>query len=117
MEGQNDRAAVIACDFTAMSDAQRARYGEIRREMEAALEELRDLPDGYALRFPAGSSLIALLAEFITLERLCCPFLTFSLVVEADGGPAWLRLTGDEGVKAFLQTEFVAPTPGGNRSE
>jgi len=44
-------------------------------------------------------------AEFISLERLCCPFLRFSLEVEPEGGPIWLRLTGREGVKAFIREE------------
>jgi hypothetical protein len=43
--------------------------------------------------------------EFISLERLCCPFLGFALEVEPESGPVWLRLTGREGVKAFVREE------------
>jgi len=45
-------------------------------------------------------------AEFITLERLCCPFLTLALEVERERGPLWLKLTGREGVKPFLRAEL-----------
>jgi hypothetical protein len=45
-------------------------------------------------------------AEFMTLERLCCPFLTLTLEVERERGPLWLTLTGREGVKPFLQAEL-----------
>ncbi len=44
-------------------------------------------------------------AEFISLEKLCCPFLSLEIEVEAEGGPVWLRLTGREGVKAFIREE------------
>ena len=45
-------------------------------------------------------------AEFIALERLCCPFLNFGLEIKAEGGPVWLRLSGREGVKAFIREEI-----------
>jgi hypothetical protein len=45
-------------------------------------------------------------AEFMALERLCCPFLNFVLEIEPDQGPLWLKLTGPEGVKQVLQTEL-----------
>ena len=45
-------------------------------------------------------------AEFIALEKLCCPFLSFSLEVEAENGPVSLKLTGRDGVKAFVREEI-----------
>jgi hypothetical protein len=45
-------------------------------------------------------------AEFISLERLCCPFFNFVLEVEPESGPLWLKMTGQDGVKQFLQAEF-----------
>jgi len=45
-------------------------------------------------------------AEFISLEKLCCPFLAFRLDIDAEGGPVKLRLTGREGVKAFIREEI-----------
>jgi hypothetical protein len=40
------------------------------------------------------------------LEKLCCPFLNFTLEVEAENGSVWLGLTGREGVKAFVREEI-----------
>lgn len=45
-------------------------------------------------------------AEFITLERLCCPFLSFQLAVAEEKGPLWITLTGPEGVNDFLRLEL-----------
>jgi len=45
-------------------------------------------------------------AEFITLERLCCPFFEFELIAEKADGSMWLRLKGGDGVKDFIKIEF-----------
>ncbi|MBA2392489.1 MAG: hypothetical protein H0V70_07050 [Ktedonobacteraceae bacterium] len=39
---------------------------------------------------------------YIANERLCCPFLHFTVEIEPHGGPFWLRLTGGEGVKEYI---------------
>lgn len=57
-------------------------------------------------RLPQDSDVLLKLAEFIADERLCRPFLSFDLRVEAEGGPVWLRLIGPEGVKEFLRMEL-----------
>lgn len=45
-------------------------------------------------------------AEFISLERLCCPFFGFALDVAPEGGALWLSLTGRDGVKPFIAAEI-----------
>jgi hypothetical protein len=45
-------------------------------------------------------------AEWISFERLCCPFFSFQLDIASEGAPIWLRMTGREGVKQFMQVEF-----------
>lgn len=96
----------IACDFTPLNAEQRAHRQALAQRMHAATQEIRELPNGYAFRFPAESALCLTVAEFMTLERLCCPFFTFALEMEHEGGPMWLRLTGRDGVKQFLQAEL-----------
>jgi len=40
----------------------------------------------------------------LALERRCCPFLSFELHwKQGDDAAPWLRLTGPEGTKAFLE--------------
>ena len=75
------------------------------REVFRAVTEILELPDGYSFRLPGEQDLLVKAAEFISLERLCCPFLGFVLEVEPEGGAVWLRLTGREGVKAFIREE------------
>lgn len=96
----------IACDLTAMDAHERDRYEAVREQLDAAVQEVRELSNGYAFRYTADAALVIAAAEFVTLERRCCPFFTFVLEVEAGGGPLWLRLTGGEGVKEFLRSEM-----------
>jgi hypothetical protein len=95
----------IACDMSAIEPALRAVHIARGGRVFRAAEELREMPDGYAFRLPNESNTLLDAAEFVALERLCCPFLGFALEVEAEGGPVWLRLTGRDGVKAFIREE------------
>jgi hypothetical protein len=72
-------------------------FGELAREKCV-------ITDGYRYRF--DSSAFATVASFIANERLCCPFLAFSLSVTPDAGPIWLQVSGPEGTPAFLDAEF-----------
>ena len=95
----------IACDMSAIEPGRREQHVATGGELFRAVTEILELPDGYAFRLPGGQDLITRAAEFISLERLCCPFLRFALEVEPEGGDVWLRLTGREGVKAFVREE------------
>ncbi|SRR5712692_7629210 len=106
MEEPMTNESPIACNFTALSTEQRAHRQALAQHMHAATQEICELPDGYAFRFPADPALCLRVAEFMTLERRCCPFFTFALELQHEGGPMWLRLTGRYGVKQFLQAEL-----------
>ena len=96
----------FVCDLHALNAEQRRRYPEVREQLQWCVQEVEELPDGYAFRYPGNTGTLSLIGEFIALERLCCPFLDFALVMEHEGGPVWLRLTGPEGVKQFLRAEM-----------
>ena len=64
------------------------------------------MPDGYAFLLSAPEGSLVRVAEFIELERRCCPFFKFELEAQEEGGAACLRLTGRMGVKQFIATEL-----------
>jgi hypothetical protein len=99
----------LACDLSVLSAEERARHAEISERLRGAFQHVEPLPDGYAFSLPPQSEYLLLAAEFITRERLCCPFFRFELVAEPGGEPFSLRLTGGEEVKAFLETEMNLP--------
>jgi hypothetical protein len=96
--------ATLVCDPAAISPERRERWAAVTAELYRLVEEVRELPDGFALRLPTRGEVLALAAEEMNFERLCCPFLRISLEVEPNHGPLWLRMTGGDGVHDFLST-------------
>jgi hypothetical protein len=96
----------IACKLTDPEFQQRRT--ELLNTFRNSLLETKELAEGYAYRFPADGNWIAELAQLITFERQCCPFLRFNLRLEPAEGPIWLELTGPEGTKGFLQMLFAS---------
>jgi hypothetical protein len=101
----NREASPLACDISAIPLSQRKAHLSTSRDLLSLIQEIRELSNGYAFRFAADTGILMKAAEFISLEKLCCPFLAFRLDVEAEGGPVWLCLTGREGVKEFIREE------------
>jgi hypothetical protein len=106
MSKQHSEEIALVCDLTALSMEQRRRYGQVRRQLNEFPQEVREVTNGYAFRYPADEAGLLLLAEFISLEGRCCPFLDFTLEVKSRQGRAWLTLTGTESVKEFLRLEL-----------
>lgn len=101
-------ATAFACDMTTIPTERRAaHHALIRRLMTQAVEEIRELPDGLSFRFPARE--YDAVTEFVGRERLCCPFLKFTLDLAPDQGLLMLRLTGADGVKDFIRAELGLP--------
>lgn len=96
----------FACSLTALNASQRERHKELSKQLREAVKETRELREGYGFRLTGENQTIAMAAEWITLERLCCPFFTFQLEIGSEGKPIWLRMTGREGVKQFMRSEF-----------
>ena len=99
---------ILACNLKAIGSAERPRYTELMKRLRAAVHDRSELRDGYSFKLDSKSIALSEVAEWVAMERLCCPFLTFQL--EASGSQiGWmLKLTGPEGVKPLLQSEFPA---------
>ena len=105
---QTTDAVTIACDPSAIPTEARAAWIETGKYVYAAVQEIKELPDGYRFRLPADTTLLLRVAEYISNERLCCAFLHFTVEVTPGRGPFWLSLTGGEGVKAYIAEIFSA---------
>jgi hypothetical protein len=96
----------FACDRFALSPEARARhFNEIGPELRKHKTAVRELPNGYAFRFPSDPATVQLVAEWAAGERLCCPFFDIDIHMEAEHGPVWLTLTGREGTKDFIRAD------------
>lgn len=97
----------IACVPNAVPpDQQEYWVKEIVPKLYKAVQEIQELPNGWAWRLPSTSEILLLVAEDLNMERLCCPFVNYTLEIEPNQGPFWLRMTGSEGVKEFLRMGF-----------
>jgi hypothetical protein len=102
-----EQELVIACDFCAFTPEEREQHSRLAGELFAAVREVRELADGYSFRLPEDSAMLYKVADFIRHERVCCPFWTFNITVEAQGGAIWLQLTGPDGAKQTGMSEVV----------
>ena len=97
---------VLACNMHAIPEEMRSLHETNAKQIFAAAWEMRELPTGYAWQLPNETNLLQTIVAFISYERLCCPFFRFTLEVTPAQGPLWLRLTGGDGVKEFIEAEF-----------
>ena len=90
----------LACPLT---DSEQVTRKEEVNDLFKHAQQVNELADGYALRFPGGDNWANELMQFISFERRCCPFFSFALVFEPKQGPIWLHIRGPEGVKAIVE--------------
>lgn len=94
----------LVCDPTAIAAEHRAAHQALaQRLMVEAVQEVRELSDGFAFRFTADE--FPAVTAYMAHERLCCPFFAFAIEVGAERDPIWLRITGSDEVKALLQAQ------------
>jgi len=106
-----EKESPIACDMTAIAPEHRGAHIATIEKVFRSVKSKRELPDGYAFELPNESNLLLWAAEFMSQERLCCPFFGFRLEIEREGGPLWLSLTGRDGVKPFILAEIGEHLP------
>jgi len=94
----------IVCSLTA---DERVRRAEEIDDLFTGIQQLQELADGYALRFPGTSTWPQRALNFIQGERSCCLFFTFELVFLPNEGPIWLHIRGPEGVKEMIRDSLA----------
>lgn len=105
---QDSAAPLFACNLKAINAAGRPRYNELVKRVRGAMRGRSEISNGYAFKLDSTAVTLLEAAEWISMERMCCPFLT--LQISASGNqPHWLlTLTGPQGVKPLLDAEFPA---------
>jgi hypothetical protein len=96
----------LTCNINGIPPQERPRYGRLVEALRHAIQERRELPDGYAFQMDTKQIDTGQLVDWIELERRCCPFFGFEIHWDRKNGPVWLHLTGSEGVKDFILNEF-----------
>jgi hypothetical protein len=94
----------LACSPGGIPAEERAAHFALARQLfGSSAVERQAWREGYAFRF--GPDAFPSVARFVENERKCCPFLDFEVAVES-AGPVWLRMSGPDGTRAFLDAEL-----------
>ena len=101
----------LFCNMGMLTPAEREAHILTTTRLMRAAQAVRERENGYEFIFPNETELIIDTGEFIAKERLCCPFLKFSLSVSSDSEPISLSLTGPAGTQEFLRLEFNGAIP------
>jgi hypothetical protein len=100
------------CNIKALTTAERARHKELTEKLIRVRKEVVETEKGYEFQYGPADVTLVELAEWVVAEGKCCPFFDFHIDLEREGALLCLRLTGEEGIKAFIRTEF--PVAGSN---
>jgi hypothetical protein len=99
----------VACNLMPAELQERRR--NVLSKVLSAVTETTELETGFQYRFRSEGEIVSELGKLVQLEHQCCPFLTFRLTVEPEGGSVLLEMTGPQGTKEFLIEVFAHTSP------
>jgi hypothetical protein len=94
----------IACTLTEAEVQTRRRT--ILESVRRVAHTVTSLPLGYTYHFGPNPGVMAQLARLVDLERACCSFLTFRIIVEAGNQSICLEITGPPEAKEAIADFF-----------
>ncbi len=111
IESNQEKGAITVqgkfyCNIKALTAAERARHKQLTEKLIRVRKEVVETEKSYEFQYGPADVTLAELAEWVVAEGKCCPFFDFHIDLERAGALLCLRLTGEEGIKAFIRTEF-----------
>jgi hypothetical protein len=97
------------CNMHALTPAERARHLRLTEKLISSRKAIVETPKGYEFQYDPSSVSLAELADWTVHEAKCCPFFDFHIDLEERGQRICLRLTGQEGIKPIIRSEFNVP--------
>lgn len=101
-----DAQGKFFCNIKALTPTERARLRDLGAKMAAARTATVETEKGYEFQYSPEKISLGEVAEWVAAESKCCSFYDFHIDLEEGGKLICLRLTGSEGVKAFIRSEF-----------
>ena len=98
------------CNIKALNPAERERHKQLTAKLIAVRRDIVETEKGYEFQYSPSNVSIGELADWVAAEGKCCPFFDFHIDLEREGSLLCLRLTGVEGIKPFIRSEFQVPT-------
>lgn len=94
------------CNVKALTASERARHKKLTEKLMTSRSDTVETDKGYEFQYSPAKVSVAEVAEWVEMESKCCPFFDFHIDLEQEGQLVCLRLTGREGIKAFIRAEF-----------
>ncbi len=95
---------LLLCNLT--ESQMTLRKDSVLNTLKILILEKQELENGYAFRFPGTDQMMDSLTTFIKSERKCCTFFVFGLFASSNMDELWLKLSGPEGTKEFIDKEL-----------
>lgn len=97
----------FACNLKVFQTEERRQHINLTHDLMAAVTARHELPAGFAFQIDPSKVSMIELAEWAAREKKCCPFFNFQINLEGPAeGKLSLVLSGPEGVKPFIKSEF-----------
>ena len=94
------------CNSKALRPEERARHKQLTDKLTSIRKEVVETEKGYEFQYSPSDVSLLEVAEWVVAEGKCCPFFDFHIDLEQESTLVCLRLTGAEGIKAFIRAEF-----------
>jgi hypothetical protein len=94
------------CNMKALSHTDRIQHLMLTGKLIIVRKEIVELENGYEFQFSPSNVSVEDLANWVVAESKCCPFFDFHIDLEEEARLLCLRLTGGEGIKEFIRSEF-----------
>ena len=96
----------LVCNMDVFTPTQREAHILVTTQLAQEVRSVDEIENGYTFAFLPETVSISKIVEFISNERLCCPFLEFTLRIRPGDAPIFLSLAGPLGTQEFLRAEF-----------
>ena len=99
-------ASKFYCNTKALTPEERTHQKELTDKLITSRKKIVETEKGYEFQYSPSTVPLAELADWVVAEGKCCPFFDFHIDLEREGKLLCLRLTGEEGIKPFIRSEF-----------
>ena len=97
------------CNIKALNPAERAHQKQLTEKLIASRTQIVETQKGYEFQFDPATVSLSEVVDWVVTEEKCCPFYYFHIDLEREGSLVCLGLTGKDGIKQFIRTEFQVP--------
>jgi hypothetical protein len=98
-----DNQEIICCTLNVHEFQKRQ---ELLQSFRKLILHRTEMENGFIFTFNGDGEVLREIFIFLEMERQCCPFFSFGLVVGNERQEVQLKISGPEGVKHFLLHEM-----------